>query len=114
VDYRVVIAKMPPRYPLMTSVAYGFPCDHTGKVGTKMGICSLSALFLSRVNVGALPKAFSSSIFLLQTAYYVQVSFLFVTISGILLKWGASTGILVYIDQRRHLENPEDTHFSWI
>ena len=102
---------MPPRFPLMTSVAYGFPCDHTGKVGTKMGICSLSSLFSSRMNVGALPKAFSSSIFLLQTAYFLQVSFLFVTLFGILFKWGASTEILVYFDQWRHLENPEDSIF---
>lgn len=34
VEDRVVIVKMPPRFPLSTPVAYGFPLDQTGKEGT--------------------------------------------------------------------------------
>ena len=33
VENRVVIVKKPPRFPLSTPVAYGFPSDQTGKEG---------------------------------------------------------------------------------
>ena len=61
---------MPPRFPLSTPVAYGFPSGSYWQRRHLVGICSLSTLFLSPVNVEASNQTFPSSIFLLQMAYF--------------------------------------------